>query len=234
MTRYMPNPLQRYQKASHMWSRMQQDSESVDSYFTAIQSAANQIKLRDEQQLCFCLIRGLKPHLRLHVLQNNHDTLEDIQHSARVAEIASAGVVDNDKAVSELSKTVTLLVDKLTAKQAATPPPAAPVVAAVTSDRGGSDRQQDRQRYTSLYNRRGQTGRQPPPPRQQYQRRFGHQSQDRMAFGQEPPACGNCLLTHETNRCPAFAQTCYNCNRQNHFARACRSRPQQQQRYNQH
>jgi hypothetical protein len=76
MSRYTPNPLQRYQKASHMWSRMQQDNESVDSYFTAIKSAANQIKLRDEQQLCFCLIRGLKPHLRLHVLQNNHDNLE--------------------------------------------------------------------------------------------------------------------------------------------------------------
>jgi hypothetical protein len=161
MSRYTPNALQRYQKASHMWSRMQQDNESVDSYFTAIKSAANQIKLRDEQQLCSCLIRGLKPHLRLHVLQNTHDTLEDIQHSARVAEIASAGIVDSDKAVSELSKTVTLLVDKLTAKQTATPPPAAPVVAAVTSDRGGSDRQQDRQRYTPSYNRRAQIGRQP-------------------------------------------------------------------------
>jgi hypothetical protein len=159
-----------------MWSRMQQDNESVDSYFTSIISAANQIKLRDEQQLRFCLIRGLKPHLRLHVLKNNHDTLEDLQHSAQVAEIASAGIVENDKAVSELSKTVTLLVDKLTAKQAATPPPAAPVVAAVTSDRGGTDRQQDRQRYPTSYNRRGQTGRQPPPPRQQYQRRFGYQT----------------------------------------------------------
>jgi hypothetical protein len=69
MNRYTPNPLQRYQKASHMWSRMQQENESVDSYFTSIISAANQIKLRDEQQLYFCLIRGLKPHLRLHVLQ---------------------------------------------------------------------------------------------------------------------------------------------------------------------
>jgi hypothetical protein len=152
MSRYTPNPFQRYQKASHMWSRMQQDNESVDSYFTAIKSAANQIKLRDEQQLCFCLMRGLKPHLRLHVRQNNHDTFEDIQHSARVAEIASAGIVDNDKAVAKLSKTVTLLVDKLTAKETAKPPPAAPVVAAVTADRGGTDRQQDRQRYMPSYN----------------------------------------------------------------------------------
>jgi hypothetical protein len=232
MSRYTPNPLQRYQKASHMWSRMQQDNESVDSYFTSIISAANQIKLRDEQQLCFCLIRGLKPHLRLHVLQNNHDSVEDIRHSAKVAEIASAGVVDEGKAIAELSKTVTLLVDKLTAKETTTPPPTAPVVAAVTSDRGGNDRQQDRQHYTSTYNRRGQNNRQPAQQRQQQQRQFGYQGQDRRMPGQGPAPCGNCLNFHEANRCPAFAQTCYNCNRLNHFARACRSRPQRQQRYN--
>jgi hypothetical protein len=220
MSRYTPNPLQRYQKASHMWSRMQQDNESVDSYFTSIISAANQIKLRDEQQLCFCLIRGLKPHLRLHVLQNNHDSVEDIRHSAKVAEIASAGVVDEGKAIAELSKTVTLLVDKLTAKETATPPPTAPVVAAVTSDRGGNDRQQDRQPYTSTYNRRGQNNRQPAQQRQQQQRQFGYQGQDRRMPGQGPNPCGNCLNFHEANRCPAFAQTCYNCNRLNHFARS--------------
>jgi hypothetical protein len=231
-SRYTSNPLQRYQKASHMWSRMQQDNESVDSYFTSIMSAANQIKLRDEQQLCFCLIRGLKSQICLHVLQNNHDTVENIRHSAKVAEIASAGVVDEGKAVAELAKTFTLLVDKLTAKETATPPPTAPVVAAVTSGRGGNDRQQDRQRYTSTYNRRGQNNRQPSQPRQQYQRQFGYQSQDRRTPGQGPAPCGNCLNFHEANRCPAFAQTCYNCNRLNHFARACRSRPQRQQRYN--
>jgi hypothetical protein len=127
MTRYTPNPLQRYQKASHMWARVQQPQESVDSYLTAIKTAANQIQLKDEQQLCFCVIRGLRPNLRLHVLQNQHDTLEAIQHSARVAEIATAGVADHDQTVSELSKTVTLLVDKLTAKDpAAATPPAAP------------------------------------------------------------------------------------------------------------
>jgi hypothetical protein len=43
MSRYTPNPLQRYQRASHMWSTVQQDSESVDSYFTAMKFAANQI-----------------------------------------------------------------------------------------------------------------------------------------------------------------------------------------------
>jgi hypothetical protein len=64
MTRYMPNSLQRYQKASHMWDGVQQPQESVDSYITAIKTAANQTQLKDEQQLCFCVIRGLRPNLR--------------------------------------------------------------------------------------------------------------------------------------------------------------------------
>jgi hypothetical protein len=131
--------------------------------------------------------------------------LDAIQHSARVAEIANAGIVDSDKAVSELSRTVTLLVDKLTAKETAAPPTAAPVVAAVASDRGGNDRQQDRQRYAPSYNRpRGQGSRQSSQPRQQYQRRFDYQSQDRMVPGQGPAPCGNCLNFHEANRCPAL------------------------------
>jgi hypothetical protein len=43
MTRYTRNPLQRYQKASHMWSRVQQPEESSDAYITALKTAANQI-----------------------------------------------------------------------------------------------------------------------------------------------------------------------------------------------
>jgi hypothetical protein len=50
--RYTPNPLQRYQKACHMWARVQQPQASSDSYITAIKTAANQIQLRDEQELC--------------------------------------------------------------------------------------------------------------------------------------------------------------------------------------
>jgi hypothetical protein len=126
MQRFTPNPLQRYQKASHMWTRNQGPTESVDAYITALKTAANQIQFRDEQQLGYCIIRGLRAPLRMHVLQNQHGTLEEIAHSARVAEIATAGSTDSDKTVAELSRTVSVLVDKLTAKDnivARHPPP---------------------------------------------------------------------------------------------------------------
>jgi hypothetical protein len=40
MKRYTPNTIQRYQKASHMWARVQQPEESSDSYITAIKTVA--------------------------------------------------------------------------------------------------------------------------------------------------------------------------------------------------
>jgi hypothetical protein len=128
-----------------------------------LKTATNQMQTRDEQQLRYCIIRELKPALRLHVRQNEHDALEAIQHSTRVAEIATTSVAGIDKTVAELSRTVTLLVDKLTAKNATTATPlATPTVAAVTSERDNNDRQPRRQQYTSSYNRpRDQPGRQP-------------------------------------------------------------------------
>ena len=76
--RYLLNDLQRYQTASTMWSRIQQPTESVESFITAMQTAANKINLQDEQQLIFCNIRGLKPHIRLHVLRNDHSSLLEL------------------------------------------------------------------------------------------------------------------------------------------------------------
>jgi hypothetical protein len=225
MQRFTPNPLQRYQKASHMWTRNQGPTESVDAYITALKTAANQIQFRDEQQLGYCIIRGLRAPLRMHVLQNQHGSLEEIAHSARVAEIATAGATDSDKTVAELSRTVSVLVDKLTAKDnvVATPPVA--TVAAVAMGGADNDRQPRRQPFQSAYNRPGGAqGRQQrqQPSQQRYQDRGG-QTTSR--------SCGNCLGFHDPNRCPAFGQTCYNCDRRNHFARACRSRPQARRQF---
>ena len=112
-SRYFPNELQRFQMASTLWSRVQQPNESVETFVTAMQTAANKIHLQDDQQLIFCIIRGFKPNIRLHVLQNNHNTIAEVLHSARVAEIAAVGIDGTDQVVAELSKTVSVLVNKL-------------------------------------------------------------------------------------------------------------------------
>ena len=102
--RYFPNELQRFQMVSTLWSRVQQPKESVETLVTAMQTAADKIHLQDKQQLIFCIIRGFKPHIRLHVLQNNHNTMAELLHSARVAEIAAVEIEGTDQVVAELSK----------------------------------------------------------------------------------------------------------------------------------
>lgn len=36
--------------------------------------------------------------------------------------------------------------------------------------------------------------------------------------------CNRCLKKHENNKCPAYGQSCYKCNKLNHFASACRNK----------
>ena len=229
--RYTPNRLQRYQKASNMWTRTQQTDESVDTYITALRTAANDIKFDDQQQIGYCIIRGLRPALRLHVLQNPHETLEQIIHSARVAEIATTGVNDNEKSVTELSRTVALLVDKLAAKEAtATRIQSAAVAAVDTAPRPPQRR--SIQTTAPTYNRPNiRPLMQIPGPRQPQQPRTNYY-QPRQQEANQQRNCGNCLLIHPVGRCPAFNLQCFICNRNNHFARACRSRPRQQTRFN--
>jgi hypothetical protein len=226
MQRFTPNPLQRYQKASHMWTRNQGPTESVDAYITALKTAANQIQFRDEQQL------WLLHHQRLEgatfVCTSCRISMDRWRRSPTAQgwqKSRQQGPPTATRRVAELSRTVSVLVDKLTAKDNVVATPPAATVAAVAMGGADNDRQPRRQPFQSTYSRPGG-----PPGRQQRQQPLQQRYQDRS--GQNTSRlCGNCLGYHDPNRCPAFGQTCYNCNRRNHFARACRSRPQARRQF---
>ena len=193
LQRFAPNQLQRYQRASSMWARVQQPNESVDSFVTAMQSMAQQIELQDEQQLIFCIIRGFKPNIRLHVLQNKHTSLSEMLHSARVAEIAAAGCEGNSDVISELSKTVTVLVQKLAlderANSTSAGTPSSNAVAYVTADQSTSAQAQS---TPPNWSERQPAGRNYPPvqrttPRQQYRTSFRNRGPQSMNNGPGVP-----------------------------------------------
>ena len=71
-----------------IWQRDQQPSEAVDTFMTAIQNAARIVPIHDATLIRFAIIRGLKPAIRLHVLQTGATTLDDVIRAARVAEAA--------------------------------------------------------------------------------------------------------------------------------------------------
>ena len=249
--RYFPNELHKFRTATDMWSRTQKADESVDDFITAVRTAADQTDFKDEKQIGYCIIKGLKPALRLHVLQNTHDDLDQIIHSARVAEIAqnSAG---EDSTVSDLTRTVSLLVEKLTTKDANTEHVSA-LPTGHPSDKSTTDNKYQQPRSTQSSS--APFRRRAPPPRTVYRQQWSSAPQQRNAdysnraqfqprqsaqiarsipsYGQDTAyqqqqrqtsaqRCPNCLRSHAPRQCSAFGLMCYNCGKRNHISRACR------------
>jgi len=86
--RYSSTDFDRCRKASFLWSREQQLTEPVDTYTTDIQNAARIIPIHDPDLIRFAIVKGLKPAIRLHVLQTEARTLQGVIQAARVAEAA--------------------------------------------------------------------------------------------------------------------------------------------------
>jgi len=67
-------------------AHIQGESESVDLYATFMKNSARAIPVTDEAILRFAVIRGLRPEIRLHVLQSSPKDLEEVTKAAKVAE----------------------------------------------------------------------------------------------------------------------------------------------------
>jgi hypothetical protein len=81
------------------------------------------------------------------------------------------------------------------------------------------------QRFTS--DRRPFNGQQTFNGRSNYRstQRMQSPRPDRRNFGSSSNnSCGNCGHSHAQGQCPAYGQTCYNCNKRGHFSRLCRAR----------
>ena len=242
-SRWLPSELQRYNTASNMWTRVQQPDESVETFITAVQTAANQIHFKDDQQLGYCIIRGLRPAIRTYVLQNDHTTIDNIIRHAKVAEIANAGTAETDKTVADLSRTVTLLAEQLSTRDTKSPAPVRSAVANVDQQHNTRRRPQSTASYRQFDNRRQtstnwtrQVPRPSTPQQQRQLRRPGYQQPQRVDRTNDgnnawTPQCGNCLTLHSRGQCPAYGLVCFFCNRKNHIARACRSRARPQVRF---
>ena len=82
---------------------------------TATQNAASIVPINDATLMRFAIIRGLKPGIRLHVLQTGATTLDDVIRAARVAEAAVSASEPTDE-VSQLTAQVNQLLAKLATK----------------------------------------------------------------------------------------------------------------------
>ena len=143
-TRFAMTELHKLQKLDQ-WQRNQKATESVDDYITSIQNAAKKIPVKDNELIRLAIIRGLKPNIKLHVMQSKPETLDGVISAARLAEeaLTASGVNSDNVAVTELNKSVTQLLEEFKKKNeqqstiaavpaaAAIKDPAIPIVAAM-------------------------------------------------------------------------------------------------------
>ena len=119
--RFAPTEIQRWQTAGQIWSREQKINESVDEYTTAVINCAKAIPVTDTTMIKYAIIKGLRPEIRIHVLQSGSTTLEEVLKAARNSEAAreASGGVNNSQ-LDHLSAQMEMLVQKLNAQQIST------------------------------------------------------------------------------------------------------------------
>jgi len=236
--RFAVSDIQKWQKAKSIWTREQQTGETVDTYVTDIKNMARIVKMVDEEQLRFAVVKGLRGDIKLHVLQSGAATLEAVIKAAKVAEAAITAAGETTSAeVTKLTQQVGELLDQL--KKA---PPTVNAVAAVPprtpSPRrvhfGDTENDNSRRDDRSYARPNEQSYRPRPAPdvtrpnyRQQPERQQPNfYNNNRQARG-ENPGCGNCGRNHAPDRRYCFASNleCYNCLKRGHVSRFCRSAP---------
>jgi hypothetical protein len=113
--RYGLSQAQKWRTEKDMWTRDQKENESVDDYVTAMQLTANRVSMPTDQ-LQELIIQGLKPELRLFVLNSRVHDIPELLTIARTCE--AARMVDKPPAINSSIELLTNLVGALTTQVA--------------------------------------------------------------------------------------------------------------------
>lgn len=233
---------QKWRTEKELWSRDQQDKETVDEYVTIMQVVANRVGMGPEQLLKL-IIQGLKPELRLFVLNARVANIEELLSIARTCEAARQ--VDKPShqssidVLTEVVGSLAVAVAELTSKSSTTTPVVqAPIQAAHPKETDWKTRK--------IYNPNNHR-RQLQPRRQQQQQQHSGQwqpsqtppqwNQPQYAAPINPPqwqqtpsssqrsgtCCKFCGGGHQWGKqfCKAATARCRNCQRIGHFQSCC-------------
>jgi Retrotransposon gag protein len=230
----------RWKEAGMLWNQSQREDEQVEDFVTRVRRGARRIKLADTQ-LVDIILNGLRPSIRLHVLQKGGDTLNDLIKTAKLAEAVAP--VSNDT-------TNTLLLKYMQSNAQANERQSNEMKNLMTKIAALTE--QNEQMTINALNpnqareiRPQQNYARPTPQNQQrynYARDFnmrtpqgsatGFEPRARVNFNQNEPECDRCGRRHGIgDRCVAVGLRCHTCQKLNHLAVKCRSgrRPLQQQ-----
>jgi len=221
---------QRWNDANMLWTEKQGDM-NVDDYVTKVTRLAKRLLDVEESMLRHAIIRGLKPHIRSHVLQADVKTMAELLHAARVAEMASSAAdTEVSGALEELRESSR---QQLTAFQQLSDRINKLSMTPLDNATTQNDYNQPRLRQSPRRVRfNDQSSRSPSPARRRstyYDDRRQQLPAPSYGHYRRPPAqlanstCNRCGRFHTYRNCPAVDANCMNCQRRCHFSNVCRA-----------
>ena len=93
--RYRPPEVAKYKSARDIFSRTQDEAESVDSFIDKMMKSAKVVRLTGET-LQFAILHGLKPPIANFVIQKQPTNLPELISAARLAELTIPATKDTD------------------------------------------------------------------------------------------------------------------------------------------
>jgi len=210
-----------WRDVQQMFATPQAAGEAASDFIARMTHAAKRVDV-DDKLLRMAIMSGLKPELRTHVLQSQHSTLEDLTHTARIAD---AAVTTSNPGLSQVLEELRTSNAQHAKHNAAFQQLTARLdkmqISPVTANAAETSR---RVRFSNSPTRARSPGRLP-------QRNFEGRRRS-TSFYRQPPnnsrdfdRCGRCGRQHGSSPCPALHGRCLNCNRPGHFKAVCRSGP---------
>ena len=235
--RYRTPEVMRYKSAKEIFSRRQNEDEKVDDYIAAMQKLARTINA-EERMVRYAILNGLKPGLSAFVTQKQPETMEELLHAARLAELTCPASKEPDSALSmqlasvqDQLKTMASQWQKLLSSSISSPSDTNQRTSRSPSP-GKRVTFVDERRQIGAFNRPPM--RQPPRPYYNYPNSSGMRQTFAPAYPrmtQRPNSaitggrCGKCARPAHMNinLCPAINKNCNFCGQRGHFSAACRA-----------
>jgi len=227
LKRFGRSTAQRWNDTNTLWTEKQVQM-NVDVDVTKVTRLAKRLPDLDEAIVRHAIIRGLKSHIRSHVLQADVKSMTELLHAATVAEmVSSAADTEVSGALEELRESNR---QQLTAFQQLTERinklSMTPLDNATTQNDYNLLRRRQSPRRVRFND---QSSRRPSAARRRSNYYDDRRQQPPAPSYRRPPVqlanstCNRCGRYHAYRSCPVVNADCMNCQRRGHFSNVCRA-----------